>query len=147
MPQPSLQQPDNQNHALSQKESLARWFVEINESPESENWLLEIDSPHVYVTVDVSDIATLDGVIRLLDSALVIQRCFDPKQDEVALGLFNGLPVHLIRDNEDFPRCFIIVGPQSGSVLRVSLDEENIRALRDALHNASSAVAGTEGNA
>jgi hypothetical protein len=118
-----------------------RWLVSIDEIAGSKNWLLEIDSPRLYLTFEISDLSVLERAISLLESAMNGQSApgkhpFIAKTDDVALGSFSRASVHLLRDNEDFPRCFIVVGPESGSTLRLDLDEDSIRALSDALAQA-----------
>lgn len=123
------------------KEDRKRWFVEIDEWPSGEDWQLEIDSPQVYLSCQLSDIAVIERAVELLDSSLVVRMPgskprYSRNHDEVGLGSFNGTAVLLLRDNEDFPRCFIVVGPKSRSTLRVSLDEGSIRALAAAFRDA-----------
>jgi hypothetical protein len=118
-----------------------RWFVSVDELPDSTNWLLEIDSPEFYLTFEVADLSVLEKAIALLNSTLNTQsapgkRAFVAKTDEVALGSFSRARVHLLRDNEDFPRCFVVVGPESRSTLRINLYEDGIRAFAKALTKA-----------
>jgi hypothetical protein len=118
-----------------------RWLVSIDEIAGSKSWLLEIDSPRLYLAFEISDLSVLERAITLLESALNGQRApgkhsFNAKTDDVGLGSFSRASVHLLRDNEDFPRCFIVVGPESGSMLRIDLDEDSIRALSEALARA-----------
>src|SRR5262245_20396203 len=86
----------------------ARWFDSVDELADSTNWLLEIDTPKLYLTFEVADLAVLERAIALLDSTLggqgnVGKRAFVAKTDDVALGYFARASVHLLRDNEDFP--------------------------------------------
>jgi hypothetical protein len=118
-----------------------RWFVSIDQVTDSRNWLLEIDSPEGYLTFKVACLGVLEKAIALLDSTLESQstihkRPFVSKTDDVALGHFSRASVHLLRDNEDFPRCFIVIGPGSRSTLRMSLYEDDIRAFATALAEA-----------
>src|SRR5205814_1197104 len=97
-----------------------RWFVSVDELADSPNWLLEIDSPSLYLTFEVDDLSVLEKAIALLNSALDRnaapgKRAFVPKTDDVSLGSFSRKSVHLIRDNEDFPRCFFVIAPGSRS--------------------------------
>src|SRR5437588_111645 len=110
---------------LLSKEAGSRWIVAIDEIPESQDWLLEIDSPRVYLTFQLAEIAVLGRAVDLLNSALVppppgSKYSFNPDQDDIGLGHFDKAAVHLVRDNEDFPRCFVVVGPEAGSVMRIS---------------------------
>jgi hypothetical protein len=120
------------------------WTVVIDELPGSKDWLIEIDSTQVYLTFRVAEISVLARAVDLLDSALVTRlpgrkHLFVSNRDDVALGSFGEAAVHLLRDNEDFPRCFLVVEQASGSTLRISLDEGDIRALAEALRQALAA--------
>jgi hypothetical protein len=53
--------------------------------------------------------------------------------DDLVLGRFGASPVSLIWDDEDFARCFLVVGPQARSTMRVSLYGEDIDQLIQAL--------------
>src|SRR5262249_49963199 len=93
------------------------WSVAIDESSEGKDWLLEIDSPHVYLTVRVADLFILSRAVDLLNSALAIpspgqKSAFLPNRDEIVFGRFGESPVSLLRDNEDFPRCFLVIEQQ-----------------------------------
>jgi hypothetical protein len=147
------QHPDN---AAQDLEALpggreARWSVSVDELADNTNWLLEIDSPELYLTFEVADLSVLDKAIALLNSTLNGQsaagkREFVAKTDDVALGHFSRASVHLLRDNEDFPRCFVVVGPGSRSTLRISLYEDGIRAFANALAQAMRDYTGEMGN-
>jgi hypothetical protein len=117
------------------------WTVVIDELPGSKDWLLEIDSPQVYLTFQVADIAALARAVDLLNSTLVIRlpgrkHPFVPNSDDVALGHFGEAAVHLLRDNEGFPRCFLVIEQESGATLRVRLNEGDIRTLAEAITHA-----------
>jgi hypothetical protein len=55
------------------------------------------------------------------------------RTEALQLGCFGSASVILQWDNEDFPRCFLIVGPNARAVLRVSLFSEDIAMLAEAL--------------
>lgn len=117
------------------------WTVAVDELPGSQDWLCEIESPAVYLTFRVSDLSSLKRAVNLLNSALFIRSsdrkpAFDPDRDEVLFGYFGEDVVRLLRDNEDFARCFLVIRQPTGSALRVSLGEGDIRALGGAINQA-----------
>jgi hypothetical protein len=57
-------------------------------------------------------------------------------REEINLGHFGGAVVQLIRDNEDFARCFIVIGPRSRSTLRLSISGDNVKPFTQALRKA-----------
>ena len=120
----------------------SRWLISVDEIADSKNWLLEIDSPRVYLTFELADLSVLERAIALLNSTLDRQNAlgthsFVPETDDVALGSVSWATVHLLRDNEDFPRCFLVVDSGSRSTLRITLDEDSIRAFAEALVRAT----------
>ena len=130
--------------ALSKMQG-SRWFISVDEIADSKNWLLEIDSPRVYLTFELADLSVLERAIALLNSTLDRQnalgtRSFVPETDDVALGSVSWATVHLLRDNEVFPRCFLVVDSGSRSTLRITLDEDSIRAFAEALVEATQSL-------
>jgi hypothetical protein len=122
-----------------QGNNTASWTVAIDESP-PEGWILEVDSPQVYLTFQLANLSAIDCAIDLLESSLALgaengEHRFNSTRDEVLLGHFGGTAVRLLRDDEDFLRCFVVV-LDSRSTLRVNLDEENIRLFAGALKRA-----------
>lgn len=138
----------SQHHQHAHREELASprprkpWTVAIDELPDPTSWLLEIDSPNIYLTFQIANIAVLDQAVDLLNASLNLrisgsEPVFYGKADDVALGHFGKTAVHLLRDNEDFSRCFLVVGQASRSTLRISIDgAEEIRAFAQALEHA-----------
>jgi hypothetical protein len=128
---------------LLSKEAGARWIVSIDERPENRDWVLEIDSPYVYLTLQLGDLSILARAVELLNSGLAQQvpgskHPFLPHRDAIALGRFGDATVHLLRDNEDFPRCFLLVQPNTECALRITVDAENMLAFAKALSRALS---------
>jgi hypothetical protein len=121
----------------------AEWVVAIDEAQDDETWTIEIDSPGLYLTFRLDALSAVRRAVEILDRSVNLQgasgKKYSPEEDEINLGNFGGAVVQLIRDNEDFPRCFIVVGPRSRSTLRVGISGDNIRiftqALRDALQS------------
>ena len=120
----------------------SRWFISVDEIAESKNWLLEIDSPQLYLTLELADLSVLESAIALLNSTSNRQNAlgahsFVPKTDDVVLGSVSWATVHLLRDNEDFPRCFLVLDSGSRCTLRITLDENSIREFAEALVQAT----------
>ena len=134
---------------VSPKGQAAPWIVAIDELPGGQEWLLEIDSPYVYLTFQLRELSILIRAIDLLNSALVqhlpgSKQTFVPNRDDLALGHFGEASVQLLRDNEDFPRCFIVVESKSQCALRISLAADDIRAFVAALRLALADSVGAE---
>lgn len=55
------------------------------------------------------------------------------RADELMLGRFKTMNAYLLRDNEDFIRCFLAIGSGDLYSLRISLDKANIQALAECL--------------
>jgi hypothetical protein len=137
----------SQDHAADEESGFltndgsARWIVSIDEASQGPGWVLEIDSPHAYLTVQVTDLSALARAIGLLKLALATEtlednRSFVPNRDDVPLGEFGGTMVHLLRDNEGFPRCFILVQPSQECALRITVEGEDLRAFMRLLSQA-----------
>src|SRR5262245_34453828 len=92
--------------------SSRRWEICVDESVDHDKWFLEIDGPHYYLVIQLDDLLVVKRFLRFLDQK--------DGQDELALGRFGSTSVSLLRDNEDFPRFFIVIGPKSQCTLRLS---------------------------
>jgi hypothetical protein len=90
------------------------WTTTIDELPDDDSWLLELESPSVYLTLKVSD--------RSIGQ-------------QAATGRFGDAAVSLRRDNEDFIRCFLVFTTAESLTLLISLDASSIKALAEALNN------------
>jgi len=113
------------------------WTATTEEMPDG-GWLLELESPTLYLTVKLHNRSTLREAEAFLRAAstLRIRSRFQATTDEFVLGYFGQTLVSLLRDDEDFVRCFLLIGPQDCCSLRVSLDEAEINALADAVGRA-----------
>ena len=129
-------------HAPAAEELLARkefpaWTATLDELDDEEGWLLELESPQVYITVKVAEVSVIQRVVAFLNAALTIRLSKNPpfcaETDDLVFGRFGNANVHLLRDNEDFVRCFIMVLSGDSSAIRISLDADSIRALAEAL--------------
>jgi hypothetical protein len=102
--------------------SSGSWSVDLDESSDGTVLSLQLDGPHVYLSCVIRDL----GVIR---STVEYLRANRDQGEGSPLGHFGSADVCLHWDNEDFPRCFLIVGPMANSCVRVTLLAEDIAAL------------------
>jgi hypothetical protein len=126
--------------------SAGSWDIAVDESLERKTWTMEIDGPQVYLTFQLRNLNVLSEAFHFLqmDSARGRQE-HQGADTSLVLGNFGGASVSLVWDNEDVPRCFIIIGPKGRSTLRVSLDAADIqhwiKAVRQILKDISQVVA------
>lgn len=121
--------------------STSRWTIAADESLRCEEWSLEIDGPQVCLVFQLDDMTIPRKILRFLQSELERHRTREirngPKnEDALALGRFGSASVSLLRDNEDFPRCFLVAGARSQSTLRLTLFAEDIQQFIEALQQA-----------
>ncbi len=113
-----------------------RWEVALDESLDRDNdWILEIEGPNVYLALCVDDLDLIPMALSVLQPALYNNE--RPKRAALTLGALGPAMVSLLRDDEQPLRCFLVVEPQAGSTLRLTLDAEDMRMLADALHQVS----------
>lgn len=108
--------------------SSGRWHVAVDESLDRNEWSLELDGPQTYLVLQLQDLKVIPNALRFLQAG--------PRpgnESALTLGLFGSASVSLLWDNEDFPRCFLVIGPEAGSTLRLSLGAEDIQMLIEAL--------------
>jgi hypothetical protein len=56
------------------------------------------------------------------------------EEDVIILGRFGSTSASLVRDDEGFPRCFLVVGRgEQRTTMHMSIDEVDIRSLLHAL--------------
>jgi len=132
-----LDQSDG-NLGLLANGSSRRWDIAVDESLGRREWDLEIDGPQTYLVFQVRDLEVIPAALRFLQSGLQQDqnRLVHERGERAAaltLGRFGSGAVSLLWDNEDFPRCFIVVGPKARSTLRLSLEAEDIRMFIEAL--------------
>lgn len=113
------------------------WAVDIDESDCGDEWSMQLDGPQVYLAFQLRDLGVVSEVIRLLQAppygaARSDRQTSTEPNEAVTLGKFGTAPVSLVWDDEDFPRCFVIVGPDARSALRLSLGPEDIEMLLQA---------------
>jgi hypothetical protein len=116
----------------------ARWHIEINECFNRDEWEIEIEASHTYLAFQLDDLSTVRAMLDFLRTG---PRLTPPDNGQenvrdvtsLSLGRFGSAAVSLIWDNEDFLRCFLVIGREGYSTLRLSFDEEDIGMLIEAL--------------
>jgi len=106
-----------------------RWSVAIDESLDGSEWTLELDGPQTYLVAELPGLKTVAELHQFLQSAPDLPTHHEP----FALGQFGPFPVLLRWDNEEIPRCFIIIGGDSLASLRITLDESDVRMIAEAM--------------
>jgi hypothetical protein len=127
--------PATASLALSGSGSTPHWDVAILESSDGEESSLEIDGVQTYLVFQVRDMGVVREALKFLQSPPTFnptRRRFEGGSAELTLGRFGSAAVSLCWDNEDFLRCFLIIGPKARSTLRLSLDAEDVRILTEA---------------
>lgn len=114
--------------------SFGHWDVSVNESLDTAAWFLELDGPSTYLFFQLQGLEVIRATLRFLRAVAEESKEWDKRADEslLRLGRFGSAAVTLHKDNEDFPRCFIVIGSPNESTLRISLDGEDIHMLHDA---------------
>jgi hypothetical protein len=122
-----------------------RWDLAVDESTDGKEWTLELDSPQVYLVIQLDDVNVISGALRFLETGSVASHSRSASDDNDSiflLGRFDSAPVSLVWDNEDFPRCFVVIGPGERSTLRLSFYGEDltmfVEALREVVRDLSS---------
>jgi hypothetical protein len=115
------------------------WDVAVDESLEQEGvWSLELDGPALCLMFRLRDLAVVPVMLAFLQQRLGVaesagQRNHAGEDHSLTLGTFNGSPVSLLADDESPPRCFLVVGPDVTSTMRLTLQRDDIEMLRDAI--------------
>ena len=116
------------------KSGFSRWDVSLDEIPGSKDSSLLIDCAAFYVCFRVTDLSSIGKAAELLENEFVLKRT---RGSDVELGLMGNLPVTLVQDREDFPRCFLIAGTDENGVLRIPIVGNDLKELSDALSELS----------
>jgi hypothetical protein len=115
--------------------SSGHWSIDVDESLAGTEFEIQFQSPTIYLNFRLANLDVLSTVKRFLQSVIgtsethAVGAHTDGIDSELNLGTFGSAPVFLVRDNEDFPRCFLKVYGQSDSVLFVNLYEPDIQML------------------
>jgi hypothetical protein len=112
------------------------WEVAVDESLDRENeWSVELDGPNAYLVFQLKDLRPLVVAVGFLERGVEPKKGV-PAAETHPLGQFGSASVSLVWDNEEEPRCFLVVGPRSRSTMRLTLQAEDIQALLQALRAA-----------
>ena len=111
------------------------WDVSIDESLTHEGqWLADLEGPSVYISFQLKDLNVVSEAITFLSAHLDAQSATKrPPRVPLTLGKFGNSSVSLMWDDEDFLRCFLVVGAQAQSCARITLFKDDVEMLRDAL--------------
>jgi hypothetical protein len=129
-------EPTSEEFLLLACGSAGRWCISVDESAAGDEWTLELDGPSIYLLFSLPDAAI---VLRMLDflrrgPRLPVGRAQDDADNTLRVGQFSGSSsVSLVWDNEDFLRCFLVVGAKSKSTMMINLYAEDIDAIIAAL--------------
>src|SRR3954453_17563537 len=109
--------------------SSRRWDITVDQSLDRDEWSLEIDGPQTYLVFQLRDLRVIPEALRFLRSGPPSNRAKGHRhsggESALHLGRFGSTSVSLLWDNEDFVRCFIVVGPKARSTLRLSLEAKD----------------------
>ena len=98
---------------------------------------MEIEGSQTYLVFRLRHLGVLSEALQFLEtgkpSRLLPDRTRPGEAHSLDLGRFGDAGVSLVWDDEDFPRCFLIVGPRARSTLRLSFYEDDIAMLCDCL--------------
>lgn len=113
-----------------------RWSIDVDESLDGNEWSLDIEGPAVDLSFQLANLEVIPKALRFLKSGPGSAKAGSrrrPQENVLHLGCFSAASVSLRWDDEDFPRCFIVVGPRGRSTLHITLWAEDIEMLIDAL--------------
>jgi hypothetical protein len=117
--------------------SSGRWDIAVDESLDRDEWSMELDGRNTYLVFQLQDLSVIPRVLQFLQSGAAAKHAPGRHDGEeggrLTLGRFGSEPVSLVWDNEDFQRCFLVVGARGLSTLRLSLEAEEIPMLIEAL--------------
>lgn len=110
------------------------WDVAIDEVPDRDEWSVGIEGPRVYVSFQLRDLKRVRAALQFLKTRLPSPHAARrDSESDFTLGRFGSASVSLLWDNEDFVRCFLLIGSRGRSTIRITLDEDDVRQLIEAL--------------
>jgi hypothetical protein len=124
-----------------------RWEITVNESLDTDRWFLEVEGPGTYLVFQLDDQDVLGKALEFLQSTPSGQETGRTEEHGLLLGRFGSAPVLLLWDNEDFSRCFLLIGPEAGAALRLTVEGEDLQMFRDALQQVVNELHDTTGDA
>jgi hypothetical protein len=118
------------------------WNVSVDESLDGDGFSLEIEGPQTYLVFQLRELSIIARAVSFLRgglrSAPGSTQLVEGDETMLTLGRFGSASVSLLWDNEDFPRCFLVIGPKARSTLRLTFRQEDIQMISDALNEALS---------
>jgi hypothetical protein len=130
-------QQSAKGYGLLASGSSRRWEVVVDESLDRENeWSVELDGPNAYLVFQLKDLRPLVQAVKFLERGCEPRKGGADPAETHPLGQFGSATVSLVWDNEDTPRCFLVIGPKSRSTMRLTLQADDIQALLQALREA-----------
>jgi len=110
------------------------WDLTIDESlNEEEGWEAELEGPNLYASFSLQNLDVIKNALEYLQTRILVEHGAShektARREGLTLGKFGESKVELIWDDEDFERCFLVVGPAGGSVIRLSLFGRDIEML------------------
>jgi hypothetical protein len=110
------------------------WEVAVDESLERDEWSLEIEGPRAYLFFRLQGLGKVRDALLFLQAHLEATGCEErTKEDALLLGRFGSASVSLLWDNEDFKRCFLLIGSKARSTVRFTLEEDDLKQIIEAL--------------
>ena len=118
--------------------STRRWDVSIDESEDGDEWTMELDGHQFYLSFALDELPVVERIAAFLKRGPRWERGAKRTQatddeNNLTIGRFGSCTVSLAWDDEDFVRCFLIVGSKSRSTMIVNLYDEDISCLITAL--------------
>jgi hypothetical protein len=112
--------------------SSGRWDVAVDEALDREGtWSAQIEGPQAYVAFQLRDLSVIGDAVAYLQAP---RNGSAPGGGErLILGKFGDASVSLIWDHEGVSRCFLVIGPQAGAVVHLTLGPDDITMLIEAL--------------
>jgi hypothetical protein len=135
---PPLAEQQDGEYGLLANGSSRLWDVAIDESLEREGeWLLELNGRTNYLVFQIHKLSVIREAIDSLQRGLNTPEKSDQRlrveAAPLTLGYFGTSAVWLMWDEESPLRCFLIVGPNARSTMRLTLHREDIEMLLEAM--------------
>jgi len=121
------------------------WQVDIDGSNSglTQNWFAQIEGPAVYVSFEVQSPSVIEDMIEFLTERTAdefgIQRV---RESEIVVGIDEGAPVTLLRDDEFSDRFFLLMQSKKNLAIRVTIADTDLDSLLIALRQAQNELEG-----
>jgi hypothetical protein len=122
--------------------SSPKWDISIDESSQGTEWAMEFDGPNFYLLFNIDNLNVVEKGLAFLRRGATWssfeKRNSDSENDNrMPLGRFGASAVSFVWDDEEFVRCFLVVGSQSRSSMSYNLYAEDIECLISAFEQVS----------